>query len=129
MISPRFSNVDGASNPFEQNPTIQNDPIITYGNIPGHYHAINFMRKQRGFLGKITYKAVPNLLQNSDQGYMYPIFYYTRQSIPTVGTIFYLNIGFVYLHPDYANKIKERLIETITNNSDNLLKGKGILWW
>ena len=137
MVSPRFSNVDKCFNPFETVPTIDNDPITKYGTTPGHYHATNFLRKfNKGLLGGgIEYKAVPNLLQNSDQGYMYPIFYYSKtlSAIPgsnrgTKETL-YLNIGFVYLHPAYSNKIKQRFIEDADKYPDHLLKGKNVIWW
>ena len=136
MVSPRFTNVDKCFNPYESTPTIDNDPITTYGFTPGHYHAINFLRKyNKGWLGGIHYKAVPNLLQNSDQGYMYPIFYYSKVLSAISGSnrgtkeTLYLNIGFVYLHPAFANKIKERFIEDAEKYNDHLLRKKEIIWW
>lgn len=136
MVSPRFTNVDKCFNPFEKTATIDNDPITKYGTTTGYYHAINFLRKFDGGLFEGTrYKAVPNLLQNSDQGYMYPIFYYSKVLSAIPGTNrgikekLYLNIGFVYLHPAYANKIKERFIEDAGKYNDHLLKGKKITWW
>lgn len=129
MISPRFSNIDSTFNPLEGKATIENDPIITYGDIPGYIYAINFMRKYKTTLGAVRYKAVPNLLQNKEQGYMYPIFYYTKRSIPKVGVLYYLNIGFVYLHPAYAAKIQERFISDAESNSNHLFRGKTVTWW
>jgi hypothetical protein len=125
MISPKFSNVDRCFNPLENKATFENDPIITYGNVPGRLFATSFLRKFKGFLGIIEYKAVPNLLQHADQGYLYPTFYYSR--IPR-SSDYRLNIGFVYLHPEFAYKIKERIIEN-AKNSDNLLYARRITWW
>jgi hypothetical protein len=127
MISPKFSNVDKCFNPLENKVTFENDPIITYGNVPGRLFATSFLRKFNGglFGGGVQYKAVPNLLQHADQGYLYPTFYYSR--IPR-SSDYRLNIGFVYLHPEFAYKIKERIIEN-AKNSDNLLYARRITWW
>jgi hypothetical protein len=127
MISPKFSNVDKCFNPLENKVTFENDPIITYGNVPGRLFATSFLRKFKGgLLGLgVQYKAVPNLLQHADQGYLYPTFYYSR--IPR-SSDYRLNIGFVYLHPEFAYKIKERIIEN-AKNKNNLLNNKKITWW
>jgi hypothetical protein len=127
MISPKFSNVDRCFNPLENKATFENDPIITYGNVTGRLFATSFLRKFNGgiFGGGVQYKAVPNLLQHADQGYLYPTFYYSR--IPK-SSDYRLNIGFVYLHPEFAYKIKERIIEN-AKNKNNLLNNKKITWW
>jgi len=134
MVSPRFSHTDLAFNPQEQIATIQNDPIIDYGDIPGYIHAINFMRKYKSNGGANTggrpkYKAVQNLLQTKEQGYLYPIFYYKKKSIPKVGVRYYLNIGFIFIHPAYAAKIQERFISDAEANSNHLFRGKSVTWW
>ena len=130
MISPRFSNIDKGFNPFEGNATIDNDPITKYGTIEAHYYATCFLRKYKTFAGlSSNYKAIPNLLRNIDKGYLYPTFYYTSRRIPKRGVRYYLNIGFVYLHPDFAKAIKQRFTEDAASFSDHLLKGKNVIWW
>lgn len=136
MISPRFSNIDKGFNPFEGNATIDNDPITKYGTTPGHYYATCFLRKYKTFSGLgNNYKAIPNLLRNIDKGYLYPAFYYSKILSAIPGTnrgikeTLYLNIGFVYLHSDFAKAIRTRFTEDAASFPDHLLNGKNVIWW
>lgn len=128
MISPKFSNVDKCFNPLEPRATFDNDFIITYGNVQGRLFATSFLRKTKNFFGFTKYKAVPNLLDNNDQGYLYPTFYYTKHEQIGGSYIYRINVGFVYLHPDFAYKIKDLIIEN-AEIKNNLLNRKTITWW
>lgn len=123
LITPKYSNVTNGMNPISSSNTLVNDLIVNTGRIDAVKSSMSFIRKCRNN----TYRAVPNLLRDINLGYLYPTFHLKKKT-SNASDGYYLNIGFVYIHPDAAKKIKDAIsLEQVRNGS--LLRSKTIVWW
>jgi len=123
LVTPRYSDITNGINPLVLNNTFLSDLVKTRGNLEGYKSAMCFLRK----CSQDTYRVIPNLLRDTNQGYLYPTFHLTEYE--KYGTTFYeYNIGFVFIHRDALPKIREAF-EALIDDPDHFMHNKTIVWW